>query len=178
MSNRSARMATCSTTSSSSSRGLRPPGHGCTGPDLANLGYSHIDNGQTKEGRSLGQALAIAAEHDTASLPLVLYAKAGSDLRMGLRGRHRCHTRDAQGRPRQGDAFGRVRHATTSTRSTFSGYWIAPSPTCRRPVRHTQASARERHRTVALADGELARVKGDHHKRFALQRSQDAGRKL
>ena len=46
------------------------------------FGYCHIDNGQTKEGAKLiGQALAIASKHDTASLPLVLYAKAGSDLR-------------------------------------------------------------------------------------------------
>ena len=130
------------------------------------FGYCHIDNGQTKEGAKLiGQALAIAAEHDTASLPLVLYAKAGSDLRMGqhVDAIEATHAMLKVARDR-GDAFREGQARYNLYEIYFQRGELDNAESNLQEARQAYASigARKGIAQVALADGELARVRGDY----------------
>ena len=130
------------------------------------FGYSHIDNGQTREGAKLiEQALAIASTHETASLPLVLYAKAGSDLRMGKHADAIATTQEMLRVSRdRGDAFREGQARYNLYEIYFQGGDLDSAESNLQEARRAYGSigARKGIAQVALADGELARAKGDY----------------
>ena len=127
-------------------------------------GYCHIDNGQTREGAKLiEQALEIAAAHQTACLPLVLYAKAGSDLRMGQyeEAIEATHEMLRVSRSR-GDSFreGQAHYNLYEIYFQRGNLDSAESHLHEARQAYESIGARKGIAQVALADGELARVRG------------------